>query len=93
MAKPPMTHAITPEKARLYWRETSRLMWIVLALWAVLALGLHLFADSLNQIVVLGFPLGYYLAAQGALVGFVVLAFWYTRRQNHIDEDFQMSED
>ena len=93
MAKNPMPPAMTSDKARQYWRATSRLMWIVLALWAVLSVGVHLFAGELNRIVVLGFPLGYFLAAQGALIGFVVLAFWHTRRQNRIDEDFNLSED
>ena len=85
--------ALTPENARRYWHETSRLMWIVLALWFLLGLGLHGFSDTLNKVVILGFPLGYWLAGQGSLVGFVVVIFWYTRRQNHIDEDFNLSED
>jgi putative solute:sodium symporter small subunit len=85
--------ALTPENARRYWQETSRLMWIVLAIWFLLGLGLHAFSDTLNKVVILGFPLGFYLAAQGALIGFVVVIFWYTRRQNAIDEDFNLSED
>ncbi|HVI50014.1 MAG TPA: DUF4212 domain-containing protein [Candidatus Sulfotelmatobacter sp.] len=86
-------NALTPENARHYWAETSRLMWLVLALWFVLGLGLHVFSDSLNKVVILGFPLGFYMAGQGALIGFVVVIFWYTRRQNGIDEDFNLSED
>jgi len=89
MARKPMT----PEKARQYWRKTSHLMWIVLAVWAALGVGVHVFAADLNHVVILGFPLGYYMAAQGSLIGFVVLIFWYTRRQNDIDEDFHVSED
>ena len=89
MARQPMT----PDKARRYWLETSHLMWIVLGVWFVLGIGIHVFADTLNAVVILGFPLGYYMAAQGSLIGFVVLIFWYTRRQNTIDEDFHVSED
>ncbi len=78
---------------RRYWRKTSQLMWIVLVLWAGLGLGVHLFADALNRLVLFGFPLGYFMAAQGSLIGFVVLIFWYARRQNRIDEDFNLAED
>jgi putative solute:sodium symporter small subunit len=84
---------MTPDKGRRYWLKTSHLMWTVLALWAVLGLGIHLFAETLNAVVILGFPLGYFMAAQGSLIGFVVVIFWYTKRQNSIDEEFHVSED
>ena len=101
MAQPPVTPPTAPsaptvlgvENARKYWRKTSCLMATTLAVWAFLSLGLPLFADSLNQVTVLGFPLGYYLVAQGALIGFAVLVFWYARQQNAIDEDFHVAED
>jgi putative solute:sodium symporter small subunit len=68
-------------------------MCIVLVLWAGLGVGIPLFANHLNEIVLFGFPLGYFMAAQGSLIGFVVLIFWYARRQNQIDEDFHLAED
>ena len=89
MARAPMT----PEKARQYWLKTSHLMWVVLAAWLALSIGAHLYAERLNAVTILGFPLGYYMAAQGSLIGFVLLIFWYARRQNRIDEDFHLSED
>lgn len=84
---------LTPERSRRYWLKTSRLMWTVLVLWALLGLGIPFFADLLNQVIIFGFPLGYYLAAQGCLIAFVIVIFWYGRRQNAIDEDFQVAED
>lgn len=86
-------NALTPENARRYWTETSRLMALVLILWFILGLGLPALSPALDKETVLGFPLGFYMTAQGALIGFVVLVFWYTRRQNRIDEDFDLSED
>jgi putative solute:sodium symporter small subunit len=47
----------------------------------------------LNSIVIFGFPLGFYMAAQGSLIVFVVLIFWFSHRQNQIDEDAGMAED
>jgi putative solute:sodium symporter small subunit len=53
----------------------------------------HIFAPSLNGIRILGFPLGFYMAAQGSLIVFVVALFWFGKRQNEIDEEFGVQED
>ncbi len=85
--------AIDPATARAYWSKTSALMWIVLAIWFLAGFVVHIFAPSLNEIRVLGFPLGFYMAAQGSLIVFVVGLFWFARRQNQIDEEFGVQED
>jgi putative solute:sodium symporter small subunit len=54
---------------------------------------IHLFAPSLNAIHIFGFPLGFYMAAQGSLIVFVVQLFWFAKRQNQIDEEFGVQED
>lgn len=84
---------ITQERARQYWSKTSTLMVTVLVIWFLASFVIHFFAPSLNQITFLGFPLGFYMAAQGSLIVFVVLIFWYASRQNRIDEDFGLAED
>ena len=76
-----------------HWKATSHLMWIALAIWAFFSFVIHFFVNSLNAIVILGFPLGYYMAAQGSLIVFVVLLFWFARKQNSIDEEFGVAED
>jgi len=75
-----------------YWRKTSGLMWTMLAIWVLFSFGIHLFAPSLNAIRFLGFPLGYYMAAQGSLIVFVVSVCWFVRRQNRIDAEFGVQE-
>jgi len=76
-----------------YWRKTSRLMWTMLAIWLVFSFVIHAFAPALNAVRFLGFPLGFYMAAQGSLIVFVVMLFWFAHRQNRIDEEFGVSED
>jgi putative solute:sodium symporter small subunit len=76
-----------------YWRKTSALMWLMLAIWAFAGFFIHIFAPSLNAIHILGFPLGFYMAAQGSLIIFVVALFWFGKRQNEIDEEFGVQED
>ncbi len=85
--------ALTPSQRQEYWSRTSRLMWIIMALWFFFSFVVHLFAVQLNNIQVLGFPLGFYMAAQGSLIAFVVLCFWNAIAQNKIDKEFGVAED
>jgi putative solute:sodium symporter small subunit len=84
---------IPPEKAAAHWHRTRSLMWLSLAIWFFFSFVIHLFARELNSIEIIGFPLGFYMAAQGSLIVFVVLIFWYASRQNRIDEEFDVHED
>jgi putative solute:sodium symporter small subunit len=85
--------AVDPATARAYWGKTSGLMWTVLAMWFIAGFGIHFFAVQLNPIHVGGFPLAYYMAAQGSLIVFVVGLFWFGWKQNKIDEEFGVQED
>jgi putative solute:sodium symporter small subunit len=76
-----------------HWNETLRLMWIIMALWVFFSFVVHMFAIPLNNIVIFGFPLGFYMAAQGSLIAFVVLCFWNASAQNKIDEKYGVAED
>lgn len=88
-----MSDNMTPEAAAAHWAKTRSLMWVCLVIWAIFSFGIHFFVGALNGISFLGFPLGFYMAAQGSLVVFVVLIFWYAARQNAVDEEFGAAED
>ena len=81
-----MSDQISPEAGAAHWAKTRTLMWICLAIWAIFSFVIHMFVGALNEISFLGFPLGFYMAAQGSLIVFVVLIFRYVARQNAIDE-------
>ncbi|MDE0457981.1 MAG: DUF4212 domain-containing protein [Chromatiales bacterium] len=76
-----------------HWRRTRSLMWVTLAIWFVFSFLVHWFADALNGASFLGFPLGFYMAAQGSLIVFVVLIFWFARAQDRIDRECGVAED
>jgi putative solute:sodium symporter small subunit len=84
---------VDPAVAAAYWRKTSGLMWTMLVIWFVASFLIHAFAPALNSVRVIGFPLGFYMAAQGSLIIFVVMLFWFAARQNRIDEEFGVSEE
>ena len=84
---------VPPEVRSAHWAKTKNLTIIVLVIWFIFSFGVHWFADALNAVSFIGFPLGFYMAAQGSLIAFVVLIFWLANRQNKIDEEFGVAED
>jgi putative solute:sodium symporter small subunit len=42
---------------------------------------------------ILNFPLGFYFAAQGSLIVFVVQLFVFAKQQDAIDREFGMAEE
>lgn len=76
-----------------YWRRTSSLMWTMLAIWLFFSFIVNFFVEPLNKIVILGFPLGFYMAAQGSLIAFVVMLFTFARRQDSIDREEGVAEE
>jgi putative solute:sodium symporter small subunit len=76
-----------------WWQKTWTLMVIAMVIWAFFSFVIHMFVKQLNEIVIFGFPLGFYMAAQGSLIAFVVLLFWFAHRQDSIDREFGIAED
>lgn len=79
--------AIARRPARRRALRTARLTAVGCGAVALLAAGFPMLAEPLNLIRIEGIPAGYYLAAQGALVGLVLLAFAWSARQARIDRE------
>jgi putative solute:sodium symporter small subunit len=84
-----------PGKATLaaYWAENKQLTTITLLIWAAVSFGATFFVESLNSIVMFGFPLGYYMGAQGSLIVFMLLIFNYSSMMNKIDHKYNLHEE
>lgn len=76
-----------------HWQRTKTLMFITLTIWFVFSFVVHWFASSLNAFTFLNFPLGFYMAAQGSEVVFVITLFWFVRSQHAIDRDCGFAEE
>jgi putative solute:sodium symporter small subunit len=83
------------DKATLhaYWRYNVRLTSFTMVVWFVVTFVAIFFSPQMNGIVLFGFPLGYYMGAQGALVVFVWLIFNYARKMNKADVEYGVQED
>ena len=85
---------LTEQQKKDYWRYNLRLTMPLLAIWFVVAYLLSgLWAESLNEVSFLGFPLGYYMAAQGSLAIFVIEIAVYARLMNRKDLEYGIYEE
>ncbi|MPZ70681.1 MAG: DUF4212 domain-containing protein [Actinobacteria bacterium] len=82
------------ERSEHYWRVNLRLKVKLLAVWAIVGYLLAiLLAEPLNEIVIGGFPLGFWIAQQGSIMVFVALIFIYAKRMDKIDSDHGVHEE
>ena len=86
---------MAPEEARKqYWRANLRLVAYCLAVWFVVSFGFGVvLVDTLNQIRIFGFELGFWFAQQGSIICFVALIFYYAWRMNRLDQEHDVDED
>ena len=80
-------------KQEAHWAATKSLMIITMLLWFFFGTVVFAFGEQINHIKVLGYPLAYYMTAQGSLVAFVVMIFWSNNRQEKIDREFGFSDE
>ena len=81
------------EKHREYWRKNVRLTAILLAIWFVVTFVVSFYARELNAITMFGWPLGFYMGAQGALIIYVVIIFYYANYMNKLDIEYGVAEE
>lgn len=79
--------------ADTYWLRTRRLTFFLVVCWLLVTFGITWFARDINEISILGFPLGFYMAAQGAPVIYLVIIWWYNRQMKKIDAEFGVEDD
>lgn len=80
------------ERHREYWRKNLVITAVLMAIWFVVTFVVGFYARELNSVVFFGFPLGFYMGAQGALVIYVVMIFYYAHYMNRLDEEYDVAE-
>jgi cation/acetate symporter len=79
-----------PALGREHWRANVRLIVLLLLIWVGVSFVPAIFAPLLNRITLFtGFPLGYYMGAQGSLIVFLGLIAAYAWRVGGLDQRFR----
>lgn len=88
--------AVDPEAARLrliaarrvHWRRTRTVSAVLLLLWLATGFGTVFYARDLAGLTLFGWPLSFYLAAQGASLIYLAIIGVYALVMAHIDRRF-----
>lgn len=75
-----------------YWHRNLKVTAVLLAIWFFITYVLGYFARELGAISILGFPLSFYMGAQGSLIIYVGIIWYYARYMNALDEEYGVHE-
>jgi putative solute:sodium symporter small subunit len=80
------------EKHKEYWQKNLRLTATLLAIWFVATFVIGWFARDLQSITFIGFPIPFYMAAQGSLIIYVLIIWYYARAMGKLDREYGVHE-
>ena len=81
-------------KSKEYWNSNLKIVSILLVIWFLVSFGFGiLFSNTLDQIKIGGFKLGFWFAQQGSIYIFVLLIFAYVYLMQKLDEKISQEED
>ena len=62
-------------------------------IWVLVTFVMNWYARELNEIVIFGFPLGFYMGAQGILIIYLLIIWFYNRRMRALDEEYRIEDE
>lgn len=80
------------ENHQAYWRKNLRITSILMAIWFVVTFVMTYFARDLN-FNFFGWPFSFWVAAQGALVVYVLIIWYYASYMNKLDIEHGVAEE
>jgi putative solute:sodium symporter small subunit len=79
-------------KHQEYWNKNLGVTALLIGIWFVVTFVPAYFARELNDIVVFGFPFGFYMGAQGSLLVYLLIIWFYARHMNLLDKQYDVAE-
>lgn len=76
-----------------YWVRTRRLTLILLAVWLIVTFGVNWFAREINELAILGFPLGFYMGAQGSLLIYLLIIWLYNHQMRKLEIEYGIEDE
>jgi len=79
--------------ARSYWKANLKIVGTLLCIWFFISFvcGI-LIVDFLDNFRIGGFKLGFWMAQQGSIYGFVILIFVYIRQMDKLDQQYNLDQ-
>jgi putative solute:sodium symporter small subunit len=80
------------EKHKEYWRKNLVMTAVLLAVWFIVTFVEAWYARELASITFLGFPLSFYMSAQGSLAIYVIIIGVYAWYMTGLDKEYGVDE-
>jgi len=80
------------QKHNEYWHKNLVVTGILLLVWFIVTFVEAWFARELNGITFFGFPLGFYMSAQGSLAIYVIIIGVYAWYMTKLDKEYGVDE-
>ncbi|MBU3649243.1 MAG: DUF4212 domain-containing protein [Limnohabitans sp.] len=74
-----------------YWRKNLNITAVLLAVWFVVTFVVSFFARDLN-FTFFGWPFSFWMGAQGSLVIYVLIIWYYAQYMNKLDNEHGVAE-
>jgi putative solute:sodium symporter small subunit len=79
------------EKHHEYWTKNLKITAVLLGIWFFVTFVIGWFARELS-FNFLGWPFSFWVGAQGALIVYVWIIWYYARYMNNLDQEFGVEE-
>lgn len=82
-------------KHREYWTKNIRITAILLFIWFVVTFVIGYYARELSSGIFqnfFGWPFAFYMGAQGSLIIYVIIIWYYARYMNNLDREYDVHE-
>jgi putative solute:sodium symporter small subunit len=86
MAQSPSTPRRPRTGQRTHWQRVRRLTAVLLAVWFGVTFGVIFFARELSAFTLLGWPVSFYMAAQGTILIYLAIVAIYAWRMRRLDQ-------
>jgi putative solute:sodium symporter small subunit len=80
------------QKHTEYWRKNLVITGILLLVWFIVTFVEAWYARELTSITFLGFPLSFYMSAQGSLAIYVIIIGVYAWYMTGLDKEYEVDE-
>lgn len=80
------------ERHRDYWRKNMTITAVLLAIWFFVTFVVGYFARDLS-FNFFGWPFSFYMGAQGSLIVYMLIIWYYAKYMNRLDQEYGVSED
>ncbi len=75
-----------------YWQKNLVITSVLVLIWFVVTYVIGFFAIDLQNVTFLGFPIAFYMGAQGSLIIYVAIIGFYARYMNRLDHEYGVQE-